>query len=105
MANHLKDKLHDLLLQATTDRSHFYVASVCREAIARIQTLDQALREARDMLKEIGLDHEHAPNLKHTRAFGEDYGWCDICSTRVPWGPGPEVEVIAKIDKVLGEGK
>lgn len=35
-------KLEDLLKQATTDRSHFYVASCCREAIAVIQLLAPA---------------------------------------------------------------
>lgn len=32
-------KLEDLHEQATTERSHYYVASCCREAIATIQTL------------------------------------------------------------------
>lgn len=33
------EKLRDLLLQATTERSHYYVASCCREAIAEIERL------------------------------------------------------------------
>lgn len=32
-------KLEDLLKQATTERSHYYVASCCREAIAEIKRL------------------------------------------------------------------
>lgn len=34
-------KLTDLLKQATTERSHYYVASVVREAIAEIQRLQE----------------------------------------------------------------
>lgn len=33
------DKLNDLHKQATTERSHYYIASVVREAIAEIQRL------------------------------------------------------------------
>ena len=33
------EKLEDLLVQATKERSHYYVASVCREAIAEIKRL------------------------------------------------------------------
>jgi len=32
-------KLHDLLEQATTEKSHYYVASVCRDAINEITRL------------------------------------------------------------------
>lgn len=41
------EKLKDLLLQATTERSHYYVASVTKEAIAGIE----ALSESRDYWK------------------------------------------------------
>ncbi len=37
------DKLADLLKQAETERSHFYVASCCREAIAEIIRLRSEL--------------------------------------------------------------
>lgn len=37
------DRLRDLLKQATTERSHYYVADCCREAIARIDALELAL--------------------------------------------------------------
>ena len=33
------DKLRDLHKQATTERSHYYVASCCNEAIAEIERL------------------------------------------------------------------
>ncbi len=33
------EKLADLLVQATTEKSHYYVASVCREAIDEIRLL------------------------------------------------------------------
>lgn len=32
-------RLEDLLLQATTERSHYYVASCCRDAIAEIKAM------------------------------------------------------------------
>ena len=37
--NDIVAKLEDLLKQATTERSHYYVASCCREAIAEIERL------------------------------------------------------------------
>ncbi len=33
------DSLEDLLKQATTERSHYYVAKCCRDAIAEIKRL------------------------------------------------------------------
>ena len=41
--NDIVAKLEDLLKQATTERSHYYVASCCREAIAEIMSLRKAL--------------------------------------------------------------
>jgi hypothetical protein len=35
------EKLEDLLLQATTERSHYYTAAVLREAIAEIRRLQE----------------------------------------------------------------
>jgi len=40
------DKLRDLHAQATTERSHYYVASCCREAISEIERLRADLLEA-----------------------------------------------------------
>lgn len=37
--NDILDDLEDLLKQATTERSHFYVAKCCREAIDEIKRL------------------------------------------------------------------
>jgi hypothetical protein len=43
------EKLDDLLKQAQTEKSHFYVASVCREAMEEIQELrGRPTREAYD---------------------------------------------------------
>lgn len=36
-------KLHELHRQATTEKSHYYVGSVCREAIDEITRLQLAL--------------------------------------------------------------
>jgi hypothetical protein len=35
------EKLQDLLKQATIERSHYYVAQTCREAIAEIKRLQE----------------------------------------------------------------
>lgn len=40
------DKLKDLHKQATTERSHFYVAKCCEEAIGEIAALRAGLAEA-----------------------------------------------------------
>ncbi len=37
------EKLEDLHKQATTERSHYYVASCCREAIAEIKRLHSGI--------------------------------------------------------------
>lgn len=39
------DRLRDLLKQATTERSHFYVAKCCRDAIAEIERLRRSCGE------------------------------------------------------------
>ncbi len=39
------DKLSDLHKQATTEKSHFYVASVVKEAALEIMTLREKLHE------------------------------------------------------------
>jgi hypothetical protein len=39
MQEDVLDKLEDLYKQATTERSHYYVAGVVKEAIAEIQRL------------------------------------------------------------------
>jgi hypothetical protein len=40
------DSLEDLLKQATTERSHYYVAKCCRDAIAEIKRLRRTCGEA-----------------------------------------------------------
>ena len=48
MREDIVDKLKDLLLQATTERSHFYVASCCQDAIAEIEKLRATLADLYD---------------------------------------------------------
>ena len=43
MSDDILEKLEDLLKQATTERSHYYVAGCCREAIAEIKRLRAAV--------------------------------------------------------------
>lgn len=45
------EKLEDLLKQATTERSHYYVASCCREAIAEIKRLQEYEWMYKDLCK------------------------------------------------------
>ncbi len=45
-------------------------------------------------LKREGLTHIHAPDLPHTRALGDTYGWCDYCSGKVHWGLGNADQVL-----------
>lgn len=54
MAEDILDKLNDLLKQATTERSHYYVASCCRESIAEIKKL-------RGVLAEVAADYQSPP--------------------------------------------
>lgn len=64
----------------------------------------EELKELIDALEDFKLGHEHAPDLPHTRAMGDTYGWCDYCSTRVSWGPGYAEQILAKWKTWL-EGK
>ena len=50
--NDILDKLRDLHKQATTERSHYYVASCCGEAIGEIVRLRQDLAEAQRIAKQ-----------------------------------------------------
>ena len=43
----LIDKLHDLIRQATTDHSHFYVKNVCEQAVAEIERLEAENKDMR----------------------------------------------------------
>ena len=44
-AKHLLERLHDLHEQATTERSHYYVAACCRDAIVEIERLRRHLEK------------------------------------------------------------
>lgn len=46
------EKLRDLHKQATTERSHFYVASCCGEAIGEIARLRAELHEAQRIARQ-----------------------------------------------------
>lgn len=46
------DRLTDLLKQATTERSHFYVADTCKMAIAEIEVMRMAITHACDVFAE-----------------------------------------------------
>ena len=47
-------KLEDLHKHATTERSHFYVASCCHEAIGEIMSRDSALRRLESAIQNQG---------------------------------------------------
>jgi hypothetical protein len=64
------------------------------KAIAAIKIAVQELCDFR-------LGHEHKPDLPHTRALGETYGWCDHCNTSVSWGPGDAEIALSQIEEVL----
>lgn len=58
-----------------------------------VKQAEEILVEA---LEEFKLGHEHKPDLPHTRAMGDTYGWCDHCSTKVSWGPGEAEQALEK---------
>lgn len=47
------EKLEDLHKQATTDRSHYYVASCCREAIIEIANLGANNQHLMSVIREM----------------------------------------------------
>jgi hypothetical protein len=51
MSDDILDRLDDLIKQATTERSHYYVANTARQAAAEIRALRRDL-EARQRLME-----------------------------------------------------
>jgi hypothetical protein len=52
--NQLIQRLKELVEQATTDRSHYYVKSVCLEAIDHIERQEKAIDVAKEWLSLIG---------------------------------------------------
>lgn len=60
--------------------------------LAAAKALNVKYREALEQFK---LGHEHQPNLPHTRAMGETYGWCDFCQEKVSWGEGIAEQALA----------
>lgn len=59
--------------------------------------LERKLKVAEEALEELRLGHKHAPDLEHTRALGDGYGWCDFCNTKVLWGDGIADEALKEI--------
>lgn len=51
METDIVERLEDLHKQATTERSHYYVASTCVEAIAEIKRLREIEWMYRDLCK------------------------------------------------------
>ena len=79
-------------------RKRIYQESSSPESFIAVM---KSLLDALDALEGFKLGHEHAPNLSHTRAMGDGYGWCDHCNTRVFWGPGEAERVIAQIEELM----
>lgn len=61
---------------------------------------DEMIRVMAEALEEFRLGHEHAPDLKHTRAMGGTYGWCDYCQTKVSWNPGIAEAALARVEEL-----
>lgn len=61
------------------------------------RVLCEAINLAEETLEDFKLGHEHAPDLPHTRAMGDTYGWCDYCSTKVSWGEGEAEKTLSQI--------
>lgn len=96
--------------------------SVLRAEIARLRAQVEAAHKAEDAkadyakmlravvaclregLEQFALNHEHAPDLAHTRALGDTYGWCDYCATKVEWGSDPAREALARAKELEGGG-
>ena len=51
------EKLEDLILQATTERSHYYVAATAREAVEEITRLRVKLFAIHELTKGEGQEH------------------------------------------------
>lgn len=49
--NNITEKLEDLIVQATKERSHYYVASCAREAITEIKRLRTALNYIKQVVE------------------------------------------------------
>lgn len=48
--NQLLDRLKDLHIQATTERSHYYVASVVKECIAHLEERDREIERLKETI-------------------------------------------------------
>lgn len=65
------------------------------------------IKELSEALGNFKLAHEHATDLKHTRAMGDTYGWCSLCSEKVLWGPGFAEQALERARAIAagGDGK
>lgn len=61
----IEEKLKDLIIQATTERSHYYVRSVCEESLKEIDSLKKQLDEAVKVIEFYSNEHNWS------RAFGK----------------------------------
>jgi hypothetical protein len=64
----LIEALKDLHYQATTERSHYYTGKLVKQSIARIEALEQALRDARTW-------HEAADKALSKQPPSSDGSW------------------------------
>lgn len=72
-------------------------------ASSRISSLENGLREARELFLDYQLGHPHDAKQKHIRIMGDTYGWCDFCQEKVNFEEDPAKKMVAAIDSVLGE--
>lgn len=77
-----------------------FIASARQDMPALISALEVCL----GALEEFRLGHVHAADLPHTRSYGDNYGWCDYCQTKVSWGPGEAEIALASAEKIIGGG-
>lgn len=62
----LVEKLKDLIIQATHERSHYYVRSVCVESINEIERLQKDNEQMKEVLTELRygiFHHSHVSKL------------------------------------------
>lgn len=71
---------------------------VCAPKIrAELTSAQEKLKVAVEALENFQLGHEHKPELEHTRAMGDTYGWCDHCNQTVAWDEDIARDALAKI--------
>ena len=98
----LRDRLAK---ERTKDYGHTFNAVIAADDVKfGFDALASQVVMLAEALEEFRLGHEHAPNLPHTRALGDTYGWCDFCSEKVSWGIGAAEQAIEKLEVFLKGG-